>query len=90
MEIIFQGGFDRNSVRSSDYNAEATTPTHAHFPCLQARHFDRSGPQPYRWPRSGEIRFYPYLPPSYNRIVTVARSQPHPDTEAAEKYISKR
>src|SRR5260370_37142148 len=56
MKIIFQV-FCGESAPSSDYNAERPHQPTPISPRLQARHFDRSGPQSDRGPRSGEIRF---------------------------------
>jgi len=55
----------------------------------RSRHFDRSCSR-FCEQRSGEIRFSTHTPPSHIRAAAVASSRRHPDTEPAQKYISKK
>jgi hypothetical protein len=93
MKIIFQGGFDRNSVRSSDYN-----PQQPHQPRVNPRQFLPT----YSPVTSTEVAHslivgraveksasLPGLPPGLNRVVTAARAPRHPARGRTKIFLEK-
>ena len=88
MKRFFQGGFDRNSValRTITHSGHPTrahfstpigpsaTPTHANFSAPLGPSFRPKRPTALSWAAQWRNPLlYPYLPPSHNRVVTVAR-----------------